>query len=119
MSSGAASIKCAARRLALSCTFSVALRIAVPPTARLRLPPVLLAKVVDVGELERLGERTVVLAAVVPLSGRRLIGERVGWDEVASAHDLGRVLQLGGDAIDQPLEVVRRLRPARTAIRGD
>ena len=80
------------------------------------LPPLglLAAQLVVAGNLERLVERPVVVARVVDEA--EVVGEWKLRGEVL-APDLGRVhADLVGDEVDRPLDEVRRLRSARTAI---
>ena len=69
----------------------------------------------DVRDLQRLGERRLVVAGVVEQRDRRLVGELL--DEIAPA-DLGRVdLQLARGGFDEALDDVGGFRPARAAVR--
>ena len=84
-----------------------------------RHPLLLLApQRVHASQLQRLHERPVVLAGVVVLAGRSRVRERAGGDEVLPADLLGRLAQLGGDDVDQPLQVVGGLGPAGPAVGG-
>ena len=78
----------------------------------------LLAERVVLRDLERLGQRAVVLAAVVALAGRRRVGEGVGRDEVLPPHRLGRHAELLGGDVDDALDVVAALGPAGAAVGG-
>ena len=70
----------------------------------------------DVGDLDQLVHRAVIIAGVIGHRDRRLIGELVRPDEVAPA-DLDRVdPHLPRRLVDDPLQLERGLRPARAAI---
>jgi hypothetical protein len=60
-----------------------------------------------VDEVEGLGQRGLVVPAVVgEPADRQSVGERVGWDEVAST-DLGGVqVELGGEQVDRTFDQV-------------
>ena len=78
-----------------------------------RLLPCASAKPLVVDRLEREVERRVVVADVVLQRDRRLVGELVRLDEVL-APDLDPVdAQLARGLVDQALEQVGRLGPAR------
>ena len=85
-----------------------------------RDPPALLAAKVGIArELEGLREGAVVLAAVVVLTGGRLIGERARRDEVPAAHLLGRLPQIQRDDVDEALEVVGGLGATSAPVGSD
>ena len=71
----------------------------------------------DVGQLHRLVQRRVVVAGVVEQRDRRLVRE--GADEVAPADLVLVDVQLARRGLDQALDDVGRLGPARAAIRVD
>src|SRR5438874_13450286 len=70
-------------------------------------------------DLERLRQRPIVLATVVFLSSRRLVGEGARRDEVPPPDLLGRLAKLEGDDVDQALKIVRGLWTPRAAVGGD
>ena len=76
----------------------------------------LLPERVVLRDLERLGQRAVVLPAVVALARRRGVGEGVGGDEVLPPHRLGRHAELLGGEVDDALDVVAALGPAGASV---